>query len=188
MNPPISGTRRRFALLGLVGIVAVFSFVPEALANPSQIQYGYDPIVDAGGSKPDQSGSEGAAPAENVDRASAVVAGIAGGSQSEVRRGTPDARQSGGDESRTSGSTRQRLPALDVASSPRGSDGSSASGSVWLFAILLGLSVGLIAWAVLRRRHLRGTGAVDLAIRSVSVLAFLVLVVLLNGSVASIIG
>ena len=188
MKARLSGRYARGALFGAAALAILLSCSSATLANPSQIQYGYDPIVDAGGSGTSQSETEGAAsgdPAEKVDRASAIVAGILGARQGE-------AREDGGRrvEASGAGSNPATGRALRPAekSSPSGGRGILSAGSVWFFLIVLVLSLGLVTWAVTQWRQRRGTDLVDLSVRLLSVVAFLALIILLNGSAGSVLG
>lgn len=177
------------AILGAVAAAAVLWAVltPGALANPSQIQYGYDPIIDAGDSSPDQPGTPKLAPDERVDQASAVVAGVLAGREEEGGRAASGSRQgrlAGSDPGR--GKDGGLLGAGKIARE-RDTEASSLE-SVWMVLIVLALSVGLIAWASIRRRELGDPNPIDLAVRGLSITVFIALIVILNGFAGSIFG
>lgn len=177
------------AILGAVGAAAVLcaALVPGALANPSQIQYGYDPIVDAGDSSPDQPGSPELAPDERVDQASAVVAGVLAGREKGAGRKALGRRQGGLTGSDSGRGKDGALPGADKIARERDTEAFSLE-SVWMVLIVLALSVGLIAWALVRRRELGAPNTIDLAVRGLSIAIFIALIVILNGSSGSILG
>lgn len=168
------------ALFVVVAALGISSSGSGALANPSEVQYGYDPIVYPGGSESGQAGSLGPsepmAPGERVDEASAVVAEILGGTGGKGEEG--GVREPGIQTAGVEG----RPAAIDA------SEESSGSNSILFIAILLALSVGLAAWALSRRRSSGGSGPAEMAIRAASFVVFLALIVLLNGSAGSILG
>lgn len=167
----------RWALLVAVVALGISVTGSPAFANPSEVQYGYDPIVDPGGSKSDQTGSpESTAPGERVEEASAVIAAIVGGTGGKGGQGGTNGP---GDQQ---GGVGEGVAAIDAANESSGSD------SLLFIAILLTLSVGLAAWAVARRRSSGVSGTAELAVRATSFMAFLGLLILLNGSAGSILG
>lgn len=189
MNSDNAKNKTMVALLGAVAAAAIFSAVlaPSALANPSQIQYGYDPIVDAGDSSPDQPGTPKLAPDEKVDQASAVVAGVLAGRENGSGRVASGRRQGGSTGSDLGRGKNGALPGADKIARERDTEAFSLE-SVWLVLIVLALSVGLIAWALVRRRQLGAPNTIDLVVRGLSIAIFIALIVILNGSSGSILG
>lgn len=179
--------RGRAALFG-AAITIALSCGASALANPSQVQYGYDPIVDAGGSASGgsgaQSGDSGEAtnPDARVDRAASIVEGIL---RARARDPQDSGAQGGRTESQGLGARNRPGEAALIETSREGGGGLPVLGSTWLIVVLLTLALGLIGWAAIRRRDLRGA---DLAIRSISAAVFIGLILVLNGSLGSVLG